>query len=62
MPIEIKELNIKVTVADSGSAGNTSSGAGNTSADSQGGGTPDSAVVDACVEKILEILKHKMER
>ncbi len=62
MPIEIKELNIKVTVADSSNAGASNTGSGNQGAGNQGAGAPDPAVVEACVEKVLEILKHKMER
>jgi hypothetical protein len=62
MPIEIKELNIKVTVADGSNTGAGNAGGSNQAAPSQSPGAPDPAVVEACVEKVLEILKHKTER
>ncbi|MFZ3088485.1 MAG: DUF5908 family protein [Methylotenera sp.] len=58
MPIEIKELHIKVTVntppseAPSGGAPNTPS---------EGSGDVN-AIVAECVEQVLDILKHKSER
>jgi Family of unknown function (DUF5908) len=64
MPLEIKELQIKVTLSDNASAqaeggGSASSGA---AALSGGGGSENEAIVDACVDKVLAILKEKMER
>ena len=61
MPLEIKELHIKITVdnGDGGAAGGQgggSSGGGNTA------GEPDENTVAACVEKVLEILADKTER
>ena len=62
MPIEIRELHIKVSVT-SPQAGQDSSGTG-----SSGGVNNDSAgnnkeeIVAACVEKVMEILHNKTER
>ena len=59
MPIEIRELVIKATVTQDGAAGNKGTG----SAGSGGGASKASEeVINACVEKILEILKDKHER
>ena len=53
MPIEIRELIIKTTVdPNSGSA---------TSA-SQGGEEEKQALIQECVDKVMEILKEKAER
>jgi Family of unknown function (DUF5908) len=58
MPIEIKELHIKVKVEDPGSGGS-----GSTSSASSGGASePNEQLIAACVEKVLEILKEKNER
>jgi len=54
MPIEIRELQIKVTVGDA------ADGAGST-ADTAGSEGPD-AIVQACVEKVLAILEKQRER
>lgn len=54
MPLEIKELHIKISVENEPSS--NSGGGGNAS------GEPDEATVQACVEKVLEILKEKSER
>jgi len=62
MPIEIRELHIKVSVTTP-QAGTSAPGAG-----SSGGGSNDSAgnnkeeLVAACVEKVMEILHNKTER
>jgi len=62
MPIEIRELHIKVSVTTPHS-GQSAPGAG-----SSGGGSNDTAginkeeIVAACVEKVLEILHNKTER
>lgn len=55
MPIEIKELLIKAVVEDSASTSAASSQAAE-----PGGGQED--IIEACVEKILEILNEKQER
>ncbi len=58
MPLEIKELHIRVNVDNSGTqtTGNSSSNSTAT------GGEPDPALVQACVEKVLEVLTKKSER
>ena len=62
MPIEIRELHIKVSVT-SPQEGEPAAGIG-----SSGGGSNDTAgnnkeeIVAACVEKVLEILHNKTER
>ena len=61
MPLEIKELHIKITVENNGggsSGGTTSSSGGGGNA----AGEPDEATIAACVDKVLEVLKEKMER
>jgi len=60
MPIEIKELHIKVTVdaASGGQSGGRASAAGGTAADA---GSKD-AIVAECVEQVLQILRAKRER
>ncbi len=64
MPIEIKELHIRVAVNTPGdgqasgpAGGSTASGSG-TALDTEG----KDALVAECVEQVLEILKHKTER
>lgn len=56
MPVEIREMVIKVAVDEAG--GNKGSKAG--SGDQQEG-APD-AIIRTCVEKVLEILKDQRER
>ena len=56
MPIEIRELNIKITMDNSPSGGQSAP-----SGNPEGGGNED-AIVAACVERVLEILKEKQER
>ena len=55
MPIEIKELHIKATL-DNGD-GNSSSGSNGDS-----GAAPTDALIQTCVDKVLEILKDKNDR
>lgn len=57
MPLEIKELHIKATIADQQQ---TSDSSGQDSGSSAPLDT--TALIDACVEKVLEILKDKQER
>lgn len=64
MPIEIRELNIKVSVSDGAGAAN---GVGATGADAaaqspQGSGGNNAALIEEAVEKVLEILRHQTER
>lgn len=63
MPIEIKELHIRVTI--DASPGKQSAGSRTTSAG--GGASPDTgaakdALVAECVEQVLRILNNRMER
>lgn len=59
MPIEIKELVIKATVDNQTAANRQStrrgSGSSNTNIDQQ-------AIIDACIEQVLQILRDKAER
>jgi hypothetical protein len=57
MPIEIKELHIRVTV-------NTSPGGAPAarSEDAAGGDEAKERIVAECVEQVLQILQNKMER
>lgn len=54
MPLEVRELNIKVTVSDS------QSGADN--GDSDGGGSQSDDLIKLIVEKVLEVLDKRRER
>jgi len=57
MPIEVRELIIKATVAQETSQGGASATGGNNNVVA-----PDEEMINTCVERILEILKEKMER
>jgi hypothetical protein len=57
MPIEIRELVIKATVADEGSTPSSGSSAATTNQ-----GSPGEEMINTCVEKVLEILKEKNGR
>ena len=56
MPIEVRELVIKATVEEATSA-NASAASTNNSNVSTG-----EEIIKACVDKVLEIIKEKMER
>jgi hypothetical protein len=62
MPIEIRELHIKVNVAsqqgEQTSAPSSSSGPGGNA----GEGSANEEIIAACVEKVMEILQNKTER
>lgn len=58
MPIEIKELHIRVNVDNN----NTSNGNNTDNAAANTGGEPDPALIQACVDKVLEIIAKKAER
>ncbi|MBD1848321.1 hypothetical protein H6F89_34235 [Cyanobacteria bacterium FACHB-63] len=57
MPLEIRELVIKTSVNEGGQAQTTNSSSG----DGSGAGDQD-AIIAACVEQVLAILKEKTER
>ncbi|WP_179197950.1 DUF5908 family protein [Nostoc sp. T09] len=56
MPIEIRELVIKTSVNEGQQEQNLGQGVGNFDADMQ------AAIIAACVEQVLAILKEKSER
>jgi len=57
MPIEIRELVIKATVTQGAGAGSATHATGNNNAV-----TPAEELINTCAERMLEILKDKMER
>lgn len=63
MPIEIKELHIKVAVnaAPGGQATEAKSVAGGGNKSENSGSDKDEIVAE-CVEQVLQILQHKLER
>ncbi|SEN76881.1 hypothetical protein SAMN05192574_10482 [Mucilaginibacter gossypiicola] len=61
MPIEIRELNIRVSVNQSPAEQDSNAGGGGGGAKGGGGGDKDEIIAE-CVEQILEILKNKNER
>jgi hypothetical protein len=63
MPVEIKELHIRVTVNAGGAREGTAANASARSATPQpAGGADKEAIVAECVEQVLEILQNKSER
>lgn len=62
MPLEIKELVIKVNVSEpsSGQANNARPNSQSNQAESQK--VDKKAIVQECVDQVMEILKNKMER
>jgi len=63
MPIEIKELHIRVAVNTSPS-GQSSGGylAAGTANESEGNSGGTDSIVAECVEQVLQVLKNKLER
>lgn len=59
MPIEVRELVIKATVAQEGGAG---VGAASVGSSADNNVSPNEEMIKTCVEKVLEILKDKNER
>jgi len=59
MPIEVRELHIRVAVkgAESGKEAATPGGAS-----AEGGGADHDAIVAECVERVMEILRARRER
>lgn len=58
MPIEIKELHIKVTVNQPPNEQRNTNGAGNP----KNSENDKDALISHCVEEVMSILKHKKER
>ena len=56
MPVEIRELTIKINLDNAENQGGGGAAGDSNGADAQ------KALVEACVEKVLEILKEKTER
>lgn len=56
MPIEVRELVIKATVTQETTAGDALQPATNNAV------TPNEEMINSCVEKVLAILKDKIER
>lgn len=63
MPLEIKELHIKVTVnTEAGQAAPTAGeSAGGGGGNAGGAGMDQDSLIATCVEQVLEILAEKME-
>ena len=61
MPIEIKELHIKVTVNATPQPGQQTATPAKTEG-VEGGHDDRDAIVAECVEQVLNILQHKVER
>lgn len=59
MPLEIRELIIKATVDDNGTAEGSAADNADHNASLQ---SQQDTIVNLCVEKVLEILKEKSER
>lgn len=62
MPIEIKELQIRVQISDPATSGASSSNPDAAGATPQSSGMSEEEMVQLCVEKVLEVLKEKEER
>lgn len=60
MPLEIRELVIKANVVNPGAGGSGQTGAGDTTGSNST--SPQEQLINICVEKVLEIIKEKMER
>lgn len=61
MPIEIRELNIRVSVNQSPAEQGSPAG-GSGGAQGGGGGADKDQIIAECVDQIMEILKNKNER
>jgi hypothetical protein len=64
MPIEIKELHIRVSVSGDGSGGakKPATGAAAKGEESAGHGAAKDEIVAECVEQVLQILQARRER
>lgn len=63
MPLQIKELHIKVSVnGEEGGTGNLGSESGSVDSNSVAGASPKNTdIISECVDQVLEILKEKLE-
>ncbi|MCB0628409.1 MAG: DUF5908 family protein [Saprospiraceae bacterium] len=59
MPLEIRELVIKAAIGSGKEQNDTQQGGGG---DESEEGKGNQAIIQACVEKVLEIINEKMER
>ena len=59
MPVEIRELQINVTVNQQGQGGGAASAGG---AAHEGGDDEKKAIINQCIEQVLEIFNNKKER
>ena len=62
MPIEIRELHIRVAVSAPPGAASTPAGPSPAAPAAGAGAQPQDALVAECVEQVLRILQNKMER
>ena len=62
MPVEIRELNIKVSVSQQAATSGTTGTQAATSNSQGGGGVGKDEIIAECVEQIMEILHNKKER
>jgi hypothetical protein len=64
MPLEIKELHVKVMVNPEGGSNAPQTSAGRGQSSNGGGNSPQSQseLVQTIIDKIMEILEEKMER
>jgi len=61
MPVELKELHIKINVNQTAS-GNAPAGASSPTGSGASGNGAQSAIVAQCVEQVMALLKQKKER
>ena len=59
MPVEIRELQINVTVNQQGGGASAAPAGG---ASSEGGDDEKKAIINQCIEQVLEIFNNKKER
>ena len=62
MPIEIKELHIRIAVTSPDSSRQTGGGSAAVGSGTAGDGNDKDVIVAECVEQILQILQRKAER
>ena len=62
MPIEIKELYIRAVIDGGGSSKPAQPGAESGQPAAGASAQPSEQLVELCVEKVMEVLKEKMER